>query len=83
MSKLPPEIEQAIANAHQLDDDEENLRTPQGKSLALKPCTVGPCTVCEGEDHHWLPECDDLGPFYVCKHCPAWREMSDDDEELS
>lgn len=29
------------------------------------------CTVCEGQDHHWMLDCDeDTGePIMVCKHC--------------
>lgn len=40
------------------------------------------CTICEGQDHHWLPDCDEETgePVMVCKHCGATREMRDDDE---
>ena len=42
------------------------------------------CSVCEGMDHHWMPESDDEindgEPFMVCKHCPATREMAADEE---
>lgn len=41
------------------------------------------CSVCEGEEHHWLPDYDDdgedeSGPFLVCKHCPARMPVPDD-----
>ena len=41
------------------------------------------CSICEGQDHHWMPHWDDSDglPLMVCKHCPARREMSDDDED--
>lgn len=33
------------------------------------------CTQCEGEDHHWMEDCDDDGePIWVCKHCDATKE---------
>lgn len=42
------------------------------------------CTVCEGTEHHWLPESDDEinegEPFMQCKHCNAVREIEDDEE---
>jgi hypothetical protein len=40
------------------------------------------CSLCEGMDHHWMAHCDDgtPDPIMVCKHCPATREMTDDDE---
>jgi hypothetical protein len=40
------------------------------------------CSICEGADHHWMPDCEeDTGePIMVCKHCPAQREVTDDDE---
>lgn len=41
------------------------------------------CSVCEGMDHHWLPDCSEEMPdvpVMVCKHCPAVREYTDDDE---
>jgi hypothetical protein len=75
MSTLPPEIQSAIDNAISEDD----VRSAEGVLAALQPC-VKHCTVCEGHDHHWMPECDDAGePLMVCKHCPAWREMKDGD----
>lgn len=70
------ELDEAISNAREADE----LRSAEGAIAAVFPCDRH-CAVCEGHDHHWLPECDDLGePIMVCKHCPAWREMSDDDE---
>jgi hypothetical protein len=50
--------------------------------LASKPCEVGPCSVCDGMDHHWMPDCDeDNGqPMMKCKHCDARREYTDEDE---
>lgn len=42
------------------------------------------CSGCEGMDHHWMPECDDDindgEPFMACKHCPATRDIPDDEE---
>lgn len=51
---------------------------------AAKPAPCGiHCTVCEGSDHHWLPDCDeDTGePIMVCKHCDATTEYFDEDDE--
>jgi hypothetical protein len=43
------------------------------------------CTVCEGEDHHWLEEVDDDHPegIMACKHCPATRPITDEDVEIN
>ena len=50
--------------------------------MAGKPCARH-CVECDGDDHHWLEECPEDGdPVMVCKHCDAWREMTDDDFEL-
>lgn len=46
------------------------------------PVCAAPCNVCEGMDHHWLPDCPDDIPIMVCKHCDAVREMTDDDDEF-
>lgn len=74
---LPPEIEAAITRAQ----PEDEVRTAEGALAALSPC-IRHCTVCDGEDHHWMADCDDAGePVMVCKHCPAWREIRDDEEE--
>jgi DnaJ-class molecular chaperone len=42
------------------------------------------CTVCEGADHHWMPQCTDddgepVDPHMACKHCPATRPYADTD----
>ena len=39
------------------------------------------CGVCEGMDHHWMYDADDENPegVMVCKHCPAVREVADDE----
>jgi len=39
------------------------------------------CTDCEGQDHHWMPDCDEETglPVMVCKHCEATREITDAD----
>ncbi len=41
------------------------------------------CTDCEGEEHHWMVECDDDRPQGVmgCKHCLATRPITDADLE--
>lgn len=58
----------------------DEFRTAHGAILANRPCAHH-CVDCEGEDHHWMPECPDEGdPVMVCKHCDAWREMTNDDE---
>lgn len=76
MTSTQDDIERAVANAR----DEDEVRLYGGDKLARQPCHFH-CTVCEGQDHHWLPDCDEAGePLMVCKHCPAWREMRDDDE---
>lgn len=40
------------------------------------------CSVCEGMDHHWLPDSteDHPEPFMKCKHCPATRDYFDEDD---
>ena len=41
------------------------------------------CSVCEGMDHHWMPDCtEEDGPLMVCKHCDAVREYTDEDDEF-
>jgi hypothetical protein len=51
------------------------------RMLGMNTCRVH-CSVCEGQDHHWMPDCDeDNGqPYMACKHCDARREYQDDDE---
>jgi hypothetical protein len=41
------------------------------------------CINCEGEEHHWMMECDDDHPegIMACKHCPATRAIQDSDFE--
>lgn len=56
--------------ARYLDGD---MLGPDDAMLAEKRCARH-CAVCEGDDHHWIDECDDGGePIQVCKHCAAWR----------
>lgn len=57
-----------------------------------KPCRR--CTECVGEEHHWSDEyivfADDEPEhpaaiagheaWLVCKHCPEWKGMEDDDD---
>ena len=41
------------------------------------------CDMCDGRDHHWdyFGEGDPEGePFMSCKHCPALRYMTQDDD---
>ena len=40
------------------------------------------CSICEGDDHHWTPECDDETgePVMACKHCDAVRPYADEDD---
>lgn len=41
------------------------------------------CSVCEGQDHHWMyvGDEDEAGePVISCKHCEATRPIQDDDE---
>jgi len=42
------------------------------------------CSVCEGSDHHWMPDFDEEtgDPHMACKHCDATREMTDDDHDF-
>lgn len=42
------------------------------------------CSICEGQDHHWMPDCDEDsgGPVMVCKHCDARREVTDEDSDV-
>lgn len=74
----PTELDAAIAAAR----EEDEVRSIEGAVAAVYPCERH-CSVCDGMDHHWMPDCDDAGePLMVCKHCPAWREMTDDDDEF-
>lgn len=36
------------------------------------------CSVCEGEEHHWLPWSEGDWAGFVCKHCPARAEEAED-----
>lgn len=50
------------------------------------PICARHCTVCDGSDHHWMPnsEPDDAGePLLGCKHCPAVRHYTDADDETA
>lgn len=54
-----------------------------GQRNVFDPICARHCTVCDGEDHHWLDDCDPDGePVKVCKHCDTVRDWdsSDDDE---
>lgn len=50
---------------------------------AMNTCKVH-CPACEGQDHHWMPNCDeDNGqPVMQCKHCEARRAYTDEDAEI-
>lgn len=71
------DIEQQIANARA----EDGIRTVSGAVAAQYPCPRH-CTECEGQEHHWMEDCPDVGdPVMACKHCDAWREMTEADLE--
>ena len=40
------------------------------------------CSVCEGEEHHWMPGWDDEKEeaIYTCKHCEASIDPDDLDD---
>ena len=41
------------------------------------------CNMCEGQDHHWSyegHEDTDGNPLVECRHCPALRQFTDDDD---
>lgn len=42
------------------------------------------CSVCEGQDHHWMPDFDEESgdPIMVCKHCDAEKPYPDDEVDL-
>lgn len=47
------------------------------------PICARHCTACEGSDHHWDYFGDqdaDGEPLMGCKHCPALRQMTQDDD---
>lgn len=47
------------------------------------PVCARHCTVCEGQDHHWSYDGDqnqDGEPLMGCRHCPALRPFTDDDD---
>lgn len=49
----------------------------------FNPICAHHCTVCEGGDHHWMysGEEDENGdPLMSCKHCPALRPVTDEDD---
>ena len=76
----PQSIRAAIEGREEREPDDE-FRTMEGAIAANRPCERH-CEQCDGEDHHWMPECPDNGdPLMVCKHCPAWREMTDQDDD--
>lgn len=57
------------------------IRSIEGAIAANLPCQKH-CVDCDGDDHHWIEDCDNSGePLMVCKHCPAWREMTIGDIE--
>jgi hypothetical protein len=66
--------------------DPRGPRPPAGLRFVddapVAPCRR--CSVCEGLEHHWLPDCDDEtgDPIMVCKHCPATRDYTDEDDEV-
>lgn len=73
----PEELDEAIANAREVDD----VRSIEGAVAANYQCPRT-CPACEGLDHHYIADCDEHGePLMVCKHCPAWRNMTDADLE--
>ena len=55
--------------------------SPEQRAAAMNTCKIH-CTVCDGQDHHWMPNCDeDNGqPYMACKHCDARKEYADEDE---
>lgn len=41
------------------------------------------CSVCEGMDHHWMPDFTASGePVLACKHCDATKPYPDDEEPV-
>lgn len=40
------------------------------------------CSICEGNDHHWLEDCDKESgePVYVCKHCSVTKNYESEDK---
>ena len=54
-----------------------------GKHKSVRATTCRRCTGCEGQDHHWMPDCDEETglPLMVCKHCETTRPYTDDDDD--
>ena len=52
----------------------ENRRL-NGKLWAASVCPRK-CELCYDDDHHWMFDAEQMG----CRHCPAKREIRDDDE---
>lgn len=56
-------------------DTYQHFTSPNASSIACHSCHL-----CEGGDHHWMPAAtDDDDMVMICKHCPVWRDLSDDD----
>lgn len=53
-----------------------------GQGGYLAACAVH-CSVCEGQDHHWIPDYEEeTGEARMaCKHCEAIRDLKDSDFE--
>ncbi|MCI0391869.1 MAG: hypothetical protein MOB07_24265 [Acidobacteria bacterium] len=47
-----------------------------------EPVCEHKCQGCDGIPHHWIPDVSDKHPdgALVCKHCPAWRSITDVDD---
>jgi hypothetical protein len=39
------------------------------------------CSICEGQDHHWMEDFDEESgdPVWICKHCERTKPYDDDD----
>ncbi len=50
--------------------------------LYERPICRRHCSVCEGQDHHWMQAYEADGtPIMICKHCDVERPMYESDFE--
>lgn len=50
----------------------------------FQPICARHCTVCDSDDHHWMPygyPDENDNPLMACKHCPALRPWAAEEDE--
>ncbi len=54
-------------------------------TLLEKPICDRHCSICDGQDHHWMPQCtnddgDPVEPHMACKHCDVIRPIGENED---